>query len=83
VRRETFAPGQRDIAYDPRSVDRSNFASIRAPRSAAAGPSTALRAPRSARRGLGSPGQLRLKPAKKPPIFEHDPRAARAGGQRL
>ncbi len=45
ARRETFAPGQRDIAYDPRTVDRSNCASIRAPRSAAAGPSTALRAP--------------------------------------
>jgi len=62
----------------------------RAPRSASTAARTALRAPRaaaagrrSARRGLGSPVELRLKPAKTPPIFEHDPRAARAGAQRL
>jgi hypothetical protein len=61
---------------------------IRAPRSAAAAHRSAPRDPpppvgRSARHGLGSPRQSRRKPAKNPPIFKHDPRAARAGGQRL
>tara|TARA_R100001086_G_scaffold182108_1_gene101401 strand:+ start:484 stop:672 length:189 start_codon:yes stop_codon:yes gene_type:complete len=31
VRRATFAPGQRDIAYDPRTANRSSRSSNRAP----------------------------------------------------
>ena len=80
---EPCAVGHLHLVKEISHTNRAPWTAATAHRSALRVPPPPVRAPRFARRGLGSPAQLRLKPAKKPPIFEHDPRAARAGGQRL